>query len=298
VRAYTRLLLPDGTSVELGHGDLIGRLWSATLSIPDPRISEAHAMVSLRGRDLMLLALRGRFAVNGRNQNSLILEPGQVISLADGLALLVQEVSLPAAIFAIEGDGLPRIAVTGVCSLLTRPRPELVPRLVPDAPAHIWGDGEGWCLSMNGVSRAVKPGDTWEVDGRSFQAVALSLDGAGRTATHLDGALSRPLRIIARFDTVHIHPEGTAPLALSGLAARLISEVVTFDGPVPWEVLARELWSEEDDAHLLRHKLDVTLSRVRGRLRDAGVRPDLVRSDGFGNVELFLHTGDVIEDRA
>jgi len=46
VRAFTRLLLPDDKAVELGHGDIIGRLWSAALSIPDPRVSEAHAMVS------------------------------------------------------------------------------------------------------------------------------------------------------------------------------------------------------------------------------------------------------------
>lgn len=297
MRAFTRLLLPDDKAVELGHGDIIGRLWSAALSIPDPRVSEAHAMVSLRGQDLVLLALRGRFAVEGKSRSSLVLEPGQVIALAEGLELRVQEVSLPAAVFAIEGDGLPRVAVTGVCSLLTRPRPELVPRLAPDAPAHIWGDGEGWCLSMGGVSRTIKPGDAWTLDGRQFQAVALSLDGAARTATHLDGAVSRPLRIVARFDTVHIHPEGAEPLPLSGLAARLISEVVSFDGPVPWEVLARELWPDEDDAHLLPHKLDVTLSRVRARLRDAGIRPDLVRSDGFGNVEIFLHGGDQVQDR-
>lgn len=297
MRAFTRLLLPGGDSVELGHGDIIGRLWSAALSISDARVSEAHAMVSLRGQDLMLLALRGRFAVAGRSRNSLVLEAGQVIALADGLELRVEEVSLPAAVFAIEGDGLPRVAVSGVCSLLTRPRPELIPRLVPDAPAHLWGDGEGWCLSMNGVSRPVKPGDAWEVDGRRFQAVALALDAAGHTATRLDGGVSRPLRIVAHYDTAHLHPEGCEPLALSGLTARLISEVVSFDGPVPWEVLARELWAEEDDVHLLRHKLDVTLSRVRSRLRDGGVRPDLVRSDGFGNVELFLHSGDRVENR-
>lgn len=86
-------------------------------------------------------------------------------------------------------------------------------------------------------------------------------------------------------------------MALGGLAARLISEIVAFDGPVSWEVLAGELWPDEDDVHLLRHKLDVTLSRLRSRLREARVRPDLVRSDGFGKVEIFLHTGDEIEDR-
>jgi hypothetical protein len=296
MRAYVRLRLPDGSAAELGHGDLIGRLWSAALYISDARVSEAHAMVSLRGQELVLLPLRGRFMLDGQRQTALVLAAGQRITLADGLDLLVEEVALPAAVFAVEGDGLPRVVVSGVCSLLTRPRPELVPRLVPDAPAHLWGDGEGWCLSIDGVTRPVQVGDTWELDGRHFRAVGLSLANAGRTATRLEGGVSRPLRLIAHFDTVHIHGDGEA-LALSGLAARLISEIVAFDGPVSWEVLARELWPGEDDVHLLRHKLDVTLSRLRSRFREAKVRPDLVRSDGFGKVELFLHDGDTVENR-
>ncbi len=297
MRAYVRLRPPNGHAVELGHGDLIGRLWSAALSITDARISEAHAMVSLRGQELLLLPLRGRFTVDGQRQASLVLGVGQRVTLAEGLDLHVEEVSLPAAVFAVEGDGLPRVVVSGVCSLLTRPRPELVPRLVPDAPAHVWGDGERWCLTMNGTTRPLAVGDTWEIDGRRFRAVGLSLDTSGRTVTRLDGGVSRPLRIVAQFDTVHIHSEGGCALALSGLAARLVSEIVALDGPVSWEVLAKELWPDEDDVHLLRHKLDVTLSRLRSRLREAQVRPDLVRSDGFGKVELFLLDGDRVEDR-
>ncbi len=298
MRAFVRLRLPDATTVELGHGDLVGRLWSAAAQIADARVSEAHAMVSLRGQELMLLALRGRFAVDGKSRNSLPLAAGQRIALAEGLELVVEEVVLPAAVFAIEGDGLPRVVVTGVCSLLTRPRPELLPRLVPDAPAWVWGDGEAWRLSIGGVARTVEPGDTWELDGRRFRAAAMSLDETGRTATRLEGGVARPLRVVASYETVHVHPRGGEPLVLSGVAARLVSEVVVFGRPVPWEVLARELWPDEDDPHLLRHKLDVNLSRLRARLREGGVRPDVIRSDGFGHVELFLRDGDEVEDRA
>lgn len=297
MRAYVRFRLPDAATVELGHGDLVGRLWSAALCVADARVSEAHAMVSLRGQELMLLPLRGRFAVDGQRVSSVVLAAGQRITLAEGLDLHVEEVALPAAVFAVEGDGLARVAVSGVCSLLTRPRPELVPRLVPEAPAHLWGDGEGWRLTMGGTTRPVGVGDAWEIDGRRFRAVGLSLSSASRTATRLDGGVGRPLRIVAQFDTVHIHGGHRDALALSGRAARLLSEVVAFEGPVPWEVLAGELWPDEDDPHLLRHKLDVTLSRLRARLRDAGIRPDLVRSDGFGKVEIFLHEGDTLEDR-
>lgn len=297
MRAYVRLKLPGGEVTELEHGDLIGRLWSAALCIPDARISEAHAMVSLRGQELLLLPLRGRFASLGHRQSSLVLEAGQRITLADGFDLEVEEVVLPAAVFAVEGDGLPRVVVSGVCSLLTRPRPELVPRLVPDAPAWLWGDGDHWRLTLSGVTRPLEVGDRWEIDGRWFTAVGMPLDRASPMETRLEGGVAVPLRIVARFDTVHIHREHGGALALSGLAARLVSEVVAFDGPVGWEVLARELWPEEDDLHLLRHKLDVTLSRLRARLREARIRPDLIRSDGFGKVELFLLDGDRVEDQ-
>jgi len=297
MRAFARFRLPDHRSVELGHGDLIGRLWSAALPIADARISEAHAMVSLRGQELKLLALRGRFAVRGKSCSSIVLEPGMKVELADKLELFVEEIHLPARVFALEGDGLPRVVVNGVCSLVIRPRPTLLPRFAPDAPAHLWSDGEGWCLSVDGTTRPVRPGDSWEVEGRTFRAVGLELKTASRSVTSLEGGVSRPVRIVANFDTAHIHPEGGEALALSGLAARIVSEVVAFDGPVPWRVLAQELWPAEDDANHLRRKLDVNLSRLRKRLREAGIRPDLIRSDGFGHVELFLHQQDRVEDR-
>lgn len=297
MRAYVRFRLSDGRTVELGHGDLIGRLWSAALPIADARISEAHAMVSLRGQELKLLALRGRFAVGGKTRGSWEINPGETVTLAEGVDLFVEEVNLPAAVLALEGDGLPRVALNGVCSVLTRPRPEVVPRFVPDAPAHLWSDGEGWRLSVDGQSRPLERGDVFEVDGRAFRAVSLELENLSRSVTSMEGKLARPVRVVAHFDTAHIHPDGGEPVALNGLSARLVSEVVAFDGPVPWEVLACELWPDEDDRNLLRRKLDVNLYRLRKKLRDAGVRPDLIRSDGFGHVELFLHSGDVVEDR-
>lgn len=297
MRAYVRLRLPDGPSVEIGHGDLIGRLWSAAVHVPDARISEAHAMVSLRGQELVLLALRGRIQCEGRRSNALTLSAGQRVELAEGIELFVEEVVLPTSVFAIEGDGLPRVVVPGVCSLLTRPRPEVVPGLVPGAAAWVWGDGEAWRLSIDGQTQLVKPGDSWVLDGRTFRGAATSLVDSAHTATRLDAPAVRPIHILASFQTVHVRSASAETLALSGLAARILSEVVAFDGPVPWEVLAREVWPDEDDPQLLRHKLDVNLSRLRSRLREGGFRPDVVRADGFGHVELFLHDGDTVENR-
>ena len=105
------------------------------------------------------------------------------------------------------------------------------------------------------------------------------------------------MHIIAAFDTVHIHREGGPPLTLGGMQARLVSELVAIGGPVSWTALAEELWPDETDPHLRRGRLDTLLSRVRRRMRAAGLRSDLVRADGSGAIELLLYPADKVEDR-
>lgn len=82
------------------------------------------------------------------------------------------------------------------------------------------------------------------------------------------------------------------------MQARLITELVSVDGPVGWLALTAELWPDEDDAALRRGRLDALVMRVRRRLRATGIRTDLVRSDGSGTVELVRYPSDRIEDLA
>jgi hypothetical protein len=85
-------------------------------------------------------------------------------------------------------------------------------------------------------------------------------------------------------------------VSLSGQSARVISELVSLGGPVGWVTLSELLWPELSDPALRRPRLDVLLSRLRARLRAAGVRDDLVRSDGAGQVELLIHPRDTLVD--
>ncbi len=55
---FVRLRTHDGVTADVPPGGLIGRLPGAALRLDDPLVSEAHALVSLRGRKLKLLALR------------------------------------------------------------------------------------------------------------------------------------------------------------------------------------------------------------------------------------------------
>ena len=246
MHAFVRFRLPDGTTSILCPGDLIGRLETAALHIDDARISEAHALVSLRGRELKLLALRGMFAVRGKPVSEVVLQPGLCIEPARGLELTVVEVVLPDHVLALEGDGLARQVLTGTCSLYTDPRPSLVPRYKGDAQVHLWNTGEGWRLRIRGgAARLLEVGVEFEVDQRTFKTVAVALEEAARNATRLEGGIQKPLTIIASYDTVHLHRAEAPTLALDGISARIVSELVAFDGPCAWDVLAREIWTQE-----------------------------------------------------
>ena len=289
----------DGATRMATHGDLIGRLWSAAVHIDDPRVSEAHAMISLRGQELRLLALRGRFTVDGERQTDAVLKAGQVIHLARELALTVQTVELPSRVLALEGPGIPRQVIPGVCSVHTRPQLRLVPRYSRDAQARAWSSGSGWRVQVgDGRPIALAPGDSFEVGGITLRAVAVDLADAGQAATRLQGGIQRPLKLVTMFDTVHIHRDTGDVVAISGIAARILSELAAIGGPVGWQAVASELWPDALDRHALRKKWDISLVRLRRKLRQAGLRSDLVRSDGSGNLELLLMDGDEVEDRS
>lgn len=234
MRPHLLIRLPDQTLAELGHGDLIGRVWSAALQVDDPRISEAHAIISLRGGEFWMLALRRMVAVEQKPVSEVRLAPGLTVELADGLGLTVEEVFLPQEVMAIEGEGLPRVILPALCSLRLAPdrRPQLSPRYEPDAPCQIWSSAAEWRLRLAGSpDQALLPGTAWEIGGRRFSACAVPLQQDSPLATRVQGGTHRPLRIIAAFDTVQIQRDGEPTLALSGIQARLISELVALGGP-------------------------------------------------------------------
>jgi hypothetical protein len=294
--ASVLLRAPDGTVHELGHGDLIGRVWTAALPLDDARVSEAHAMVSLRQGELRLLALRARFAIDGEPHRELVLQEGQVIELARGVPLVVQEVRLPAQVLALAGPDLPLTPLPSACWLTLKPQPRLLPKPSAAAVAAIWFTG-GWRAQVGeGPVQELRPGDRLVVGDRTFEAVLQSTeepDGATRIADRFDA----PLRIVCHYDTVVVERQGVTALTLSGNYGRLVSELAEIGAPVKWTAVARELWGDEIDAPLVRRRWDMLLNRLRRKLRDRSLRPDLVRSDGGGRVLLHLQAGDVVESK-
>ena len=257
-------------------------------------------MVSLRGSVLKLYALRGRFAVGHKTLTEVELTPELEIQLTPYFAITVLEVILPDSVLALEGEGLARQVLSGVSSLRVRPRPELLPGLANDSDATLWSDGLGWLIRLGppGAASEAVPiveGDTFEVGGQTFRAVATPLGHAGQAMTHGAG-VGDPLQLIVRYDTVHVHRTNEPSVAIDGISARILSELAVMRLPVGWDVIGGEIWNDETDAIALRRKWDTAVARLRRKLRSHRIRPDLVRADGTGNFELFLHKGDRVVD--
>ena len=288
----------EGPAVTLYPGDVIGRLRTAALRVDDPRVSEAHAMVSLRDGELQLLALRGVLALERQRCGELVLTPGQQVRLAKDLYLDVISVDLADEALGVAIDDLPAQLLLGSsASLLFDPAPGLVRPYRRDAAALLWSDGLGWRVQVPGQEPvAFAPGVEIEVDGHTLRAEMISLHRAGTDATALGGRVHPPLRIVSNYDTAHIHRPGLEPVTLAGIAARILGELVALGGPATWEAVAQEIWRDDTDLNRLRHRWDVSLGRLRSKLEEHGVRRSLILSDGTGQIELMLMAGDTVED--
>lgn len=279
-------------------GSVIGRLVTADLSISDPRVSEAHALVSLRDRSLKLLALRGPLFIDGIEVDTVEVRPGMLIGLAEGLSLSVESVNLPTHALMLCGAAPGAVELrAAVYSLLSEPSEDapmvrLVLGFVESAVGHVWYSGARlWIRLAGGAAEPLTLGSHWTVEGCALRVIRVPLgdtsDTWGENIRTRGG-----LVLHARYTTVHIQrPSGTS--VLTGKPANLISELIRFGGkPVPWDILSHQIWGAGVERSLLRKSFDSTMRRLRAQLHELDLREDLVALDGSGNVELVLHAGD------
>ncbi len=278
----------------------MGRLSVAAVRIADPRVAEAHALVTLRGRGLRLEALQGWLAVGGRHVGGIDLEEGQAIALARGLVVEVEHVVLPRTVLALEFTALPSGLPTthelsGSIYSITDVAPGLHPVMDLGAPAHVMSTGDGWCLRMGGPVENISPGRRWTVAGWSVRAVALEI-GVGEGVAPIEAERREELAmyITTRFNTAYFHVPGRPSFTLVDDPARVVGAMAARERSAPWDVVAQEIWPEVRDLSRLRERWDTALRRLRACLSEAGVRDDLVRSDGAGNIELHLMDGDLL----
>ncbi len=272
---------------------------TATIPIADPRVSEAHALVSLRGRSLKLLALRGLVLVEGTEVDSVTLEPGLHVELAEGLPLKVRSVSVPTHALMLCGTapGAVELSATIYSIVAESGGLRTVIGFIEGVPAHLWYSGTGLWIRISGKeAEPVYPGAKWTVLGCSLQIIQVPLQGTPDTWTD-NSYVRNGLVVIARYTTVHVQ-RASVTAVIVGKPANLISELIRFGGiPVAWEMLSRQIWGKSIDRLALRKNFDSTIARLRSQLRELEIRDDLVRLDGAGNVEIVLYPGDRMVDQ-
>lgn len=303
---FVRFRLPDGRTAQVAAGGLIGRASTAELRIESPEVSEAHAFISMRGRHLQILSLRRWIILDGERKSSIILAPGQRIRLSQNVTLDVEAVELPDRVMVLYGDGQELCTLSeSVYSIVTAnggpsqtPSYKLHPEYLPGAEAYIWGTSDSFTLRVGDREPVeLSAGTSWELRGHHFAVQARPL-GDGALSTRSIGQNDPPLTIVARYDTVYVRMPGRPECVIAGLLARIVSELATINRLVSWEAVAREIWGDESDRGIMRQNWDRNLRRLRAQLREAGIRPDLVRPDGKGNVELYLLPQDTVVDES
>jgi len=291
--------------VQLGPEAVIGRMWSAKLRLNDPSISEAHAMISLRGTQLKLLSLRGRFSVDGTPTADVSLSRGQSIELGPRLRLEVEQVSIPTHVHAIRSEAMPLLALPPVASISANG--VLQPGFTPDAAATLWIDNEDvdaqvpedvdddvWIRRPHCDDERMMLGEAFDVGGQTFVLERMRVGEAAALATA--SSFDAPLTLCLLYDSVQIISAGKTA-SIDGIPARILCELAAVRMPVEWRTVAKEVWPKEDDDALLRRNWDGGLARLRKALFERGLRGDLVRAAGRGRVSIFLNARDRIVDR-
>lgn len=281
--------------VLLGPGDIIGRADWAALSLEDARISEAHAMISLRGQSLKLLALRGRFRVNGKVCTEVTLLTGMVIELTDGVTLTCQEISLPQTLPGLALEGLPVIALTSTLSVYIGSPPTVKHGYRPDADMCFWSFGDSWRVVVGGQSpQPVSVGQTWRVGGRLVEVVDVPTKVAEHAITR--SVLRLPLHFEVIHNLVRVTREGDESLRISGIPGRILATVLKNEHQMHWQDIVDEVWPNDMSMEsALRRRFDVGVSRLRTCLRQlVAENEQLIELDGAGTLTFKLTTQDTV----
>lgn len=295
-RVVLRVSSPNRRAV-LAHGDLVGRLRHCALLLDDARISEAHALVSLRGDGLQLLPLRGRVWRDGQSVKQLRLEPGLRFEFASGLECVVEEIVLPESVPGVLLDGVGPLVLAGTTSLVVDAgRLALRAGWVAGASAWAWCTGDEWRLQRRGdeAVHTLCEGSRFVFPEGVVECAWLPLVDASIPPTRAEPERAGPVKLIARYQSVHLFHSGHEVLVLDGPYALIVSELVALGGPATWEVVAREVWRDCEDVELLRSRWDTALHRLRARLKAVGLRSSMIRSDRRGFVELVLGPHDEV----
>ena len=278
------LRTPDGRVHRLHPGGLVGRLATAALRVEHPRISEAHAMVSLRGRQLVLLGLRGALCVRGRWVRDAVLEPGTRLGLAEDYQVVVDDVVLPQRVLALDGLGHGRVELDRPELSLYAAPPRVAPGASLDADAVVWCTGGVWRYQLRGGEPA--PLSDFTLGAQSVRIVEVPLSGTPKTSTA--AKRTPPLSVVVWPGHTEITASGRRPVKLTRNAhaiVQAVAEVTGGRGSAHWQQVADLVWrvNATEDNWFTNHR------RLRERLVRHGLPEDLVACED-GQVSLRLRS--------
>ena len=283
--------------VMLAPGDVIGRSQAAALCLDDPRVSEAHAMVSLRERALKLIGLRGWLRHDGDVTQELTLCVGARVEFAPGVELVCEDVSLPDHLVGLELPGGLVVTLVKTMTLKVEAgKPTLRGGFDADGDANFWSIGAQWRVRRRGGEpEALTPGQTVTVRGVELRVVEVPLAAGSRTQTRSQMRL--PLTLTRSGGRVRVQYPGAEPVLISGIPGKILSSAIGRGLSASWEEVIADVWPDDVSTRAaLRYRFDAGLSRLRDALRHAlPDHDDLLSMDGTGVLVVRLSDDDPLE---
>ena len=275
-------LTPRGSStahapVRVPVGALVGRHARCALRLDRAGAPLVAAVVVRRGRRLFLEAAGLQPQVEGAPLRRVRLRRGVRLSLG-GDQLEVFGVTPPRRVMAVAvGDHPAQELVVPFYALRGGRQPDLLPGEIAHPDAVIVDTGEGWRISVGG--RPFDPlvaGRVWQVAGTTLRSRSVD------TQIQEVRVVPEPLVLETTRgdDTVRILRATRHRVTLRGRIARLLRTVARQSGAISLDSLG------------VPHRVHEVLEDLEDALRAHGLRDDLVRPDGVGGLELFLHPAD------
>ena len=277
---------------------MIGRSEQVALCLDDPRVSEAHAMVSLRGQHLVLLALRGRFRVDGEIVGEVILQPGVDIELYKDFWLQCDDVVLPEVLLGLSIPNVGESLLTKTTSVFIRPDSgahTIQPGFVDSADVVFWRLGDHWHYRVLGEgAQTLSLESTIDIQGVHIDVVAMHLRHAGIAKTRQTDRPILHLDVTRHCVKIQMSSSPNASM-VTGVPGKLLASLAQYQYPQPWEVIADQVWPDDlCSPHSLRRRFDVGLLRLREKLQQLDLPGDLLQMDGSGLISLALEDDDTV----
>jgi len=308
-RPYVDLRLPDGRCLRAHPGAIIGRLSSAQVRIDHSQLSEVHALLSLRGGELWMIAMRmkiGHHTQNGiKRSHRLKLLPDMKIELIDDFigSYIVEiiDIRLPDFVYQLRIERKDQLSINRdlgellsneYYSIIDADAPRLVSGWKPDGLWQFAINGTGWTVHVAGLdAQDLSAAFSSEVRGWRLSVQKKPVSHSGSSNTRVSFSIKQ------LEDGISVRVSGIERTKLTGNQGRLVGLLLdarrseeeqqgdAFDPikPIPLdkEVIKQRLWPEQADGSgeeylKATNSLDQLVHRLHKKLTDCRIDRELI----------------------